>query len=325
MATSGSYDFTMTRDDCISEALAQLGVLGEGESPTAAQLTADSFTLNLMLKAWQNDEITKNLVKRFFVFLEKDVREYPLDFVNTSGTNAAFDFYYDTTAADYTDGETSLTVTTGVGAADSDTILVVGDEGTFLDGAIDSGGGTTSLTVEDLDGDAESGQGYFAYTSKIRRPIDLYWANICTLGSDVGKEDSVLDYNRQPIRIAEQRDFINFPDPATSSQPNACWYEETWPGAVLHVWPTPNVSTQFLEIWGQFSIDDMDSASDNFLLPTNWYLAVAFGLAKWLIPKYGTSEKRAKEIKALAEEAYDMAASHETGDYIQLDPRRRRR
>jgi len=70
MALSDSFDFTLTRDDCITEALDQLGVLGEGESPTAAQLAADGRTLNLMLKAWQNHDFTQNLMRRSYLFLQ---------------------------------------------------------------------------------------------------------------------------------------------------------------------------------------------------------------------------------------------------------------
>jgi len=55
MATSGSIDFAATRDDIITEALEQLGALGEGESPNAAQLASCGRTLNMLVKAWQGE------------------------------------------------------------------------------------------------------------------------------------------------------------------------------------------------------------------------------------------------------------------------------
>lgn len=55
MATSGSTDFSVTRDDIITEALEQLGVLAEGESPNANQLTSCARTLNMLIKYWQAD------------------------------------------------------------------------------------------------------------------------------------------------------------------------------------------------------------------------------------------------------------------------------
>jgi hypothetical protein len=53
MATSGSSNYTETRDDIISNALQLLGVLGSGETPTASDVTFCSNALNRMTKAWQ--------------------------------------------------------------------------------------------------------------------------------------------------------------------------------------------------------------------------------------------------------------------------------
>lgn len=55
MATSGSTDFAATRDNIIQEALELLGVLGEGDTPSAAQLTSCARTLNSMIKMWVAD------------------------------------------------------------------------------------------------------------------------------------------------------------------------------------------------------------------------------------------------------------------------------
>ena len=52
MATSGSFDFVVNRDDLIEEALQQCGKLGDHESPTSDQLTSCSRTLNMLIKAW---------------------------------------------------------------------------------------------------------------------------------------------------------------------------------------------------------------------------------------------------------------------------------
>ena len=52
MTTSGSSDFSVSRDDIITEALQQLGVIGEGGTPSANQLTDMSRLLNMMIKNW---------------------------------------------------------------------------------------------------------------------------------------------------------------------------------------------------------------------------------------------------------------------------------
>ena len=322
MALSGSIDFTLTRDDAIQEALEMLGVLGEGESPTAAQLTSCSRTLNLMLKHWQNREVAQNLIRKFYVFLDKETREYDLSTTVASSAHSALDFYTDTTAADYADGATDLEVVTGTGAANADTIVLVSDESTILDGAVDSGGGTTSLTVEDLDGDAESGNRYFAYTTKVVRPLDLLYVNRCFNIEGQG-EDEVLDYIRQPCQIHERRDHIRLSNPDSDGTVNSVWYDPQWPTATLHVWPEPEAG-EFLEIWGQFTIDDMDSASDNFALPSRWYMAVATNLAYWLMGKYGASADTRATIKEHAGRSLQEAEEGESEDYLMLSPDNRR-
>lgn len=55
MTTSGSTDFSVTRDDIIKRALRLLGVLAQGETPTTDQTTEAALALNGLVKAWQAD------------------------------------------------------------------------------------------------------------------------------------------------------------------------------------------------------------------------------------------------------------------------------
>ena len=55
MATSGSTDYSQTRDDIIKRALRLIGVLAQGETPTADQVTEAAAALNGLVKAWQAD------------------------------------------------------------------------------------------------------------------------------------------------------------------------------------------------------------------------------------------------------------------------------
>lgn len=322
MALSGSIDFTINRDQCIQYALEVLGVLGEGETPTENQLTSDAVTLNLMLKSWQNTYLAQNLFKKFFLFLDNETREYTLSTTAASSAHSAYNFYYDKTAADYADGATTLTADSGTGAATNDTVLLVSDSETLLSGNIDAGG-VEALTVEDLNGNAESGNPYFAYTTKVTRPVDIVYANRCLESTDYNKEDTVMNYTKHPIRILNRRDFVSLNAPDTDGAVTAIWYEEDWPDAVLHVWPEPKAG-EFLELWGQFQIDDMDAETDNFYLPSNWYLAVVFNLAYWLTSKYGVSDKTRTDIKEKAGKSLQDAMDHEAEDYVRFMPSNRK-
>ncbi len=310
----------MTRDDAIKEALEQLGVLGEGETPTAAQLTSDSRTLNLMLKSWQNKESMPALIKKFYLFLNDEQRRYKLSTTLATSDFCTSSFYADTLAADYTDGGTTLTVTAGTGAIDADELIVLPDSGAWTkDGDVESGGGTTTLTVPDLNVNAESGNYYYAFTTRVTRPIDIIYANRCLLPSDTG-EDDVLDYLSHPATILNQRDYASLAAKDTDGASVALYYDPQWPTADLWVWPEPSTPGEFLEIWATFQIDDMDAGSDNFALPSRWYWAVAINLAKYLVGKYGVSDAKKKWIQGAAAEALLEAEMHETEDYLMFSP-----
>ena len=53
--TSGTTTFSVTRDDIIKGALRKIGVVAQGELPTAEQTTEAAFALNLLVKAWAAD------------------------------------------------------------------------------------------------------------------------------------------------------------------------------------------------------------------------------------------------------------------------------
>jgi hypothetical protein len=53
MTTSGSYDFTVNRNELIAGALRLCGVIAQGETPTTSQYSEASTFLNSMVKAWE--------------------------------------------------------------------------------------------------------------------------------------------------------------------------------------------------------------------------------------------------------------------------------
>lgn len=84
MPTSGSIDFSVTRNDIIQEAYEQLGVLNEGETPTDEQIASASRTLNMMMKSWQADNMNLFAVDRYVVFVEKGTQQYTLNNTTSS-------------------------------------------------------------------------------------------------------------------------------------------------------------------------------------------------------------------------------------------------
>jgi len=74
--TSGSTDFSITRDDIIKRALRLIGVLAQGETPTTDQVTEAAFALNGLVKAWQTDGLPLWALKTYAVPLTAGVASY---------------------------------------------------------------------------------------------------------------------------------------------------------------------------------------------------------------------------------------------------------
>lgn len=78
MTVSGSYDFGLTRNQIITEALENLGVIAAGETPSAADMESAGKSLNLLLKGLQADRIALWAVDQQYVSLSDGVSSYAL-------------------------------------------------------------------------------------------------------------------------------------------------------------------------------------------------------------------------------------------------------
>jgi hypothetical protein len=76
--SSGSTDFSVTRDDIIKRALRLIGVLAQGETPSAAQIADGAFALNSLVKAWQADGMPLWALKSYNVPLVAGTKDYEI-------------------------------------------------------------------------------------------------------------------------------------------------------------------------------------------------------------------------------------------------------
>lgn len=86
MPTSGSTDFSVTRDDIIKRALRLIGVLAQGETPTTDQTTEAALALNGLVKAWQVDGMPLWAIKTYNVSLTNGTSSYRIGIGQTVNT-----------------------------------------------------------------------------------------------------------------------------------------------------------------------------------------------------------------------------------------------
>jgi len=308
MATSGSIDYAVSRDDIITEALEQCGVLAEGQSPTAAQLTSCARTLNMMVKEFQADAENLFAVERLNVFLKKDQSKYTLS--SSSSDYFAEDTVETQLSADASSGATSISVDsiTGISASDVIGVEVANNvvHWTTVNGAPS---GPTVTLATGLSAAAVTDGYVYTFTSRANRPMKILQAYV----RDKANNDIPL------TRVARE-DYINLTKKDADGKINTIYYDPQVSGGLLYVWPETSNETDRIVIWVQRTLEDFDAAGDNPDFPQEWYWALSINLANRLKFKYALPARTQDRIKIEAMEALEVAASFDVEDYMKIEP-----
>ncbi len=300
MSTSGSIDFTVTTEEIITEALELLGVLGEGESPTTDQITSSQRTLNMMAKTWQADGLNLFAMQRNYLFLEKGKSQYQLS--KTSTSNFTADFNETTLAADASIGATTVTLTDASSVSSLDTIGIYLDDGTLSWGLVFGAPSGNVVTVfPALTSTASTGSVVYSYTAKSNRPMLILEG----YSHQFGATDIPLD-------LISRVDYYDLTNKTAEGFVNQLYYDPQIDAGNLFVWPLPNDERDYLILLTQRTLDDFDSTSNTPDYPQEWYMPLAFNLARYLAPKYGTPQMDYSRIMQQARELYETSRGFDT-------------
>lgn len=294
MATSGSIDFTVTRDDIITEALLQVGVLAEGDSPTSDQLTANSRLLNMMVKSWQAEGLNLFAVETLYVFLEKNKTQYSL---GPSGDKFTSSFVHTevSTAASSTD--TTIDVDSISGISSGDNIGVELDGGTLQWTTVNGAPSGSTITLTDaLTDDVSVDATVYTYTTAGNRPMSIH-------NSVIRNKDEV----DTSVDIIARTEWAELSQKTTDGSISQIYFDPQVGTAYVNVYPQSDSETDILVLWVQRTLEDFDAASDDADFPQEWYLALTFGLAGLMCPKYGVPAMVAQEILQMGEFQKEVA------------------
>jgi hypothetical protein len=313
MATSGSFDFVVNRDDIIREALEQAGVISAEESISSNDLTSCSRTLNMMVKAWQGRSINIFTLQRAALFLEKNKSDYTIG----RGASDKFGYAYGFTALDgaVASSGTSLTVDSITGINNGDEIGIKLSDGTMHWDVVNGApSGTTVTITTGLASAASDNAVVYFYTATDARPLRIQYMLHRT-----------PDGTETPGRVLKQLEYIEYPNKTVNGTPLQGWYDRRVDGGIWKIWPETDQVDEAHILYVHRQAEDFDAASDDADYPQEAYWCLAINLAKCLIPKYGVPRETAMEIRELAREAlFDFESFDvEDGFYIQADPERR--
>jgi len=309
MATSGSINYSVTRDDIITEALEQMGVLGEGQSPSTDQLTSMSRTLNMMVKAWQADGLNLFTVQKTYLFLQKNQNQYSLS--SSTSDHYTTSFYRTTIDGAVSSGASSIVVDDATNISDGDYIGIKLDGGSLQWTTVNGApvGSTVTLTAA-LTDDVSDAVTVYTYTTKANRPMKIMNQVI---------HDSVSGYET-PIDRVSRNEYITLPLKTSDGQVNQIYYDPQVGTGVLYVWPETDSVDDYLVLWTQRTIEDFDSATDDADYPQEWYLPLALNLAALSCTKYGVPGTQRTYIAQWAQYYKTLAESFDTEGGFQLQP-----
>jgi hypothetical protein len=287
MPTSGSYNFSVTRNDICYAALRTVGALASGETPSASELAEAVQALNMMVKSWQGVGLEVWTTKRATLFLELNQSEYLL---GPSGDHATHS-YMETAmrvAGVATDTTLEVDSTTGITAADY--IGIVLDSGvshwTTVASITDA---DTLVITSGLPSAAAVGKAVYAYSTKIPRPVSIIQA--------FTRNTSDQDYT---VYNWHRDDYWSMYDKTLIAPPTRYFYEAHIPNGTLYTNYMPQDVTETLELVYHRPFEDFDAAGDEPDFPQEWFEALKYNLALRLAPEYG---RPAQELAALAENA----------------------
>lgn len=302
MATSGSFDFLLDRDQIVIDALKKIGAIEAGEAPAAEEISDGARQLNTMVKAWHAKGLHLWKLREGVLFLEKGKNTYTLGLESPDHATEETDAVKTALSVAGAATDTTIEVESIAGIAANDEIGVVLDDGTFhwttVSGA--PAGSTVTLAVA-LPSAAAAGKKVHSYTADLVRPLRVIESR---------RRDETADQDI-PIIMFSRQEYFDTPNKSTESLTTEVYYDPQTTlinGARhgrIHLWPTPTDIDSTLRFTCALPIEDFDTATDSPDLPVEWSDALVFNLAVRLCPEYGVPTQDRVWLKTEAAEFLD--------------------
>lgn len=282
MTTSGTFSFTVNRDQIIRDAMMNIGKLDEVEAPSAQDTTDCNFKLNMIMKQLMGrTDFAPGLKvwtrKWGYLFLNNSTGQYTVGPNGVGWTNAFVRPLTTTTVV----GGTSIVVASATGIAATYNIGIQLDSGALFWTTVLSVVGTTVNLNATIPSQSSIGSQVYAYLTTAQQPLNIETAVL----RDNMNEDT-------PLRIMRTvQDFANLPsktDVTNISDPTSIYYEFQLTNSNLYTdCGASQDITKYMVLSYMEPIQDITNPADNFEYPQEAFLALSWALSKQIAPMYG--------------------------------------
>lgn len=316
MATSGSTDFTETRDQIITNSLTLLGVVGAGETVQPNDITFCASMLNSMVKGWMSQGIHLWTEEEGTLYLVNGQNEYQLvasaaGAFGADGTGTPVE-----TTLTSTGSGSSITVATIVGMANGNTIGIVLNDNTIFWTTINgTPSGSTVVLTSGIIGAASSGNQVFTYPAQLPRVLTIQAAR---LRNQYGFD--------RTIKVVPRNDYFTIPQKNSAGSPNIIYYSPQVSTGSVYLWPCPDNVNERVKITYLRTIQDFDTGSDNPDFPQEWIECIIYNLAVRVAAAYGISltsggiQGNPDLLRQAAQYLDDLKGWDAEQPYIQITP-----
>lgn len=311
MTTSGTYSFSVSRDDIIRQALLNMKKIGEYQNPTPGQTTDMSRTLNMIVKQVQAKQDFANGLKVWSrrhgtMFLGASKFSY---LAGPTGDNWTTSPISNTLASNAAANATQITLATGYTApAANDYIGILLNSGDLFWTTVSGTpvGAVVTLAVALPSAAAASNQVY-SYNTKAQRPVLIETA--------VLRDSNIQDV---PLNIYDVQTYDFQPSkqsPQFVSDPTAIYYEAQLGNGVIYIdCAGAQDVTKQLYITYMEPMQDFNNPLDTPYYPQEYYLYLCWELTKHSCPMFGAAwtehmERCYSDSQAVAKEGYSETSS----------------
>lgn len=323
---SDSTNYSIDRDTIITEALELINILGSGESPSAADITSCSRSMELMLKSWVNMGIGLWLVDEAVLFLEDGVNKYSI--YNDGNTPTGMSTIYrvgasgrrTTTSAAANSGQADIVTTEDISShcVNSTTKIAVQlTDGTWQHATVSSISTTTITLDANLSAAVDSGATVYTFEERFAQSASerIYKPHNFIYRDETGDND-------RPMQHISREEYYNNYGSKTSEGPVIdVWFQDSLKQQLLHVYPTSQDAKHTIRFQFQREIQDMDAATNEPAFPIEWADTITWNLAYRVSFKYGVPKDTQQLVGRMAEASLMNAMYFDTDEAsLYLEP-----
>ena len=299
MPTSGSVDFSVSRDNILYDALHIVGAVGPDDTPPTAWVTHAARQLNKVVKALGARGPSLWAKKVGYILPVSDTNTVLL---GPTGGHATLS--YDTALIDVDAVATDTTITVDDASAfsASDYIGVEQDDGTMLWTTVSGAPAGNVITLATaLTEDSSEGRHVYGYTTKLQRPIRVMDAFL----HDTDQETDIY------IDVVAKLDFDLLGAKTEVGVVDQFTYEPLLTNGVGYFAPRFEDGSRVLTIIFQRPFEDFDASGDTPDFPQEWYDFLSLATAVRLAPVYGLPVQDRQALRQDAKDALDLVAGNE--------------